>query len=240
MSTAKKTKATHWSTSIRRMGACQDGLVWARKQRSLRAAWHACENPAWLFWYAGRKAKTETDRKRIVLAACACARTALKFVKPGEDRPRKCIETTEAWCAGKATLEEVRVARSDAYAAYAAAAAAADAAAAAYAYAADAADAAAADAAYAAYAADAADAADAAADAAAAAAAAADAADADAAADAADAAAAAAADADAADADAAAAAAAEKARASARAEMCDLIRKAIPMPGAVKRAKRAA
>ncbi len=57
-----------------------------------------------------------------VLAACACARTSLRYVPVGETRPLVAIETAERWARGEATLEEVRVAkRAAAYAANAAA-----------------------------------------------------------------------------------------------------------------------
>ena len=128
--------------------ACSDARKWVKLHKGTsRAMWNDCENGSWMLWIAARLG---VDRKTIVRAACACARESLKYVRPGEDRPRICIETTERWTQGLATIEEVRQAK----------------------YSADAA----ADAAYAAYAADAADAAYAAAYAAAAYAAAADAA----------------------------------------------------------------
>jgi len=150
----------HWARGAR---ACGEALEWLEKQESPRAAWDACERPDWMIWLAARRG---IDRKIIVRIACDCARTVLRFVPEGEDRPRLAIETTERWLVGEATIEEVRSARADA--AYAVAGAAAYAAAVAYAvavaaaYAADAADAAAVAAAYAVDAADA-DAADAAA-----------------------------------------------------------------------------
>ncbi|MCV5968765.1 putative immunity protein, partial [Lactococcus petauri] len=67
-------------------------------------------------------------RETLVLAACECARTALPFTK--DPRVLVCIETTERWCRGEATLAEVRKEMTDAaayadadaaYAAYAAA-----------------------------------------------------------------------------------------------------------------------
>jgi hypothetical protein len=106
-------------------------------------AWENCSNPFWVFWICN---EIKVDRKRIVLATCACARLALKFVKPNEERPRICIEVTERWTRGNATIEEVRKARdaasyTTAAAAYTSYAAAGAAGAAAYAaaYAADAA-----------------------------------------------------------------------------------------------------
>jgi hypothetical protein len=73
-----------------------------------------------MLWIAALLAGPPGDdsRKSIVMAACACARTALEFVPAGELGPLRAIETAEAWCAGRASLNEVR------RAAYAAAAAA--------------------------------------------------------------------------------------------------------------------
>ena len=141
--------------------ACSDAVAWVG-EREMKRAWAECQRGDWMLWIC---AKIGIDRKVVVLAACACARTALKHVEAGETRPLKAIETAEAWCRGEATIEEVRdaaafaanaaafaanaAAYAAAYAAYAAADAAyaaADAAAYAAAYAADAA----ADAAYAA------------------------------------------------------------------------------------------
>jgi hypothetical protein len=92
-------------------------------------------------------------REKVVLAACACAELALKYVPAGEERPKQAIETARKWARGEATLQEVNAANAAAYAdaAYAAASAAYAAANAAYAaYAAYAAASAASDAAYAA------------------------------------------------------------------------------------------
>lgn len=52
------------------------------------------------------------DAKTVILAACDCARTALRNVEPGKDRALKAIESAEAWCAGGATIDDVRKARS--------------------------------------------------------------------------------------------------------------------------------
>ena len=112
--------------------ACPPSLEWL-KSRTLAEAWEQCERGDWLLWLA---AKAGVDRKRLVMAACACARLALVHVPAGEQRPRIAIETAEAWCRGEATIEQVKEARrnaADAAAAYAAADAAYAAAAAAYA-----------------------------------------------------------------------------------------------------------
>jgi hypothetical protein len=154
---------TSLDATLRRLNACIEAIRWAESQPDAETAWRRCPRGDWLLWVAAR---LDIDRKLLVRAACACARTALSHVPAGEERPRIAIETAEAWARGEATLDDVR--RAARYASNAAAAA----------YAATAA----ADAAHAATADDAAHAADAAADAAAAYAAAAAAAYADAAA----------------------------------------------------------
>ena len=111
-------------------GACDEAIEWLRTQTDPEQAWQTCERPDWMIWYAGR---CGIDRKVLVRIACDCARTALRFVPEGEDRPRLAIETTERWLSGEATIEEVRSARQAAYAAYASAYAAYAADAAAYA-----------------------------------------------------------------------------------------------------------
>jgi len=168
---------------VEKHAPCRDGMDWLRTQPDMETAWLECLRGDWMLWLAG---KMKADKGQLVRAACKCARLALRHVPEGERMPKVAIETAEAWCDGRAAVEDVRAAADAADAAAAAAAAAdaaADAAAAAYvavaaadaaAYVAAAAAyvaAAAADAAYAAAAAAAADAAYVAADAAAAAAA---------------------------------------------------------------------
>lgn len=126
--------------------ACPAARKWTNG-KTARQAYRQCPRGDWLLWAAG---KARVDRKLIVRAACACARLALPFVPKGEDRPFRAIETAEAWCDDKVSLEDVKNAASAAYATSAASAAraaraaayAADAAADAAAYAADAANAA--------------------------------------------------------------------------------------------------
>ena len=110
--------------------ACKAARVWA-KNKDLHTVWTTCERGDWLLWLTGKMAGKPrwATRKQVVLAACACAETALKYVPAGEDRPRKAIETARAWVHGEATIAQLRTA---------AAAAAADADAAAYAAAANA------------------------------------------------------------------------------------------------------
>ena len=99
----------------KRRGACSEALTWLSTQPDAAAAWEACERPDWLIWWLKRQ--PATDRKTLVRIACACARTALRFVPEGEERPRVAIETTERWLVGDATIKEVRTAAHAAHAA---------------------------------------------------------------------------------------------------------------------------
>jgi len=77
---------------------------WLSTQRSYARAWHQCERGDWLLRIAAR---IRIEHRSIVRAACDCARTALRYVPEGEDRPRIAIETTEAWCDGDVTIGQV-------------------------------------------------------------------------------------------------------------------------------------
>jgi hypothetical protein len=103
----------HWSDSLP-AGACAEARDWCLTQPSYEAAWEACERGDWLLWLAGR---LDVDRRLLVRAACACVRLALVHVPTGEGRPRRAVETAEAWTRGEASLEEVRDAARAAYAA---------------------------------------------------------------------------------------------------------------------------
>ena len=124
--TAETTDMQSLLAFARDRGACAEARLWLNTQTDPRVAWEMCEQPDWMIWYARRR---NVERKVLVRIACDCARTALRFVPEGEDRPRLAIEAAERWTLGEATIDEVRAA-ADAAAAYAAAdvyAAAADA-----------------------------------------------------------------------------------------------------------------
>jgi len=102
---------TETTSPVRRrlqsIGACDEALEWLA-DRDLSAMWQECERADWLLWLA---ATINIDRRLVVRAACRCAREALPIFedrRPGDGRPRKAIETAEAWCDGRATLDEVR------------------------------------------------------------------------------------------------------------------------------------
>ncbi len=88
-----------------------EAKAWAKKRPWLEA-WETCEDARWML----SAAVTEgVDRRLVVRAACACARTVLDRVPAGEERPRRALETAEAWTRGEATLDQVEQTASAAY-----------------------------------------------------------------------------------------------------------------------------
>jgi len=89
----------------RRTKACDEAINWLGKRNS-DEMWAECEKPDWLLWYAA----ANVSRKELVLAACDCAETALRYVPEGEDRPRLAIETARSWASGDADIQSVKAA----------------------------------------------------------------------------------------------------------------------------------
>jgi len=105
---------------LKALGACREAVKWLSGQVSPSVAWRNCKRGDWMLWLLGQDAPPESpERKRLVLAACDCARLSLKHVPKGELRPLHAIETAEAWARGNATLAQVRAAYDAASAAYA-------------------------------------------------------------------------------------------------------------------------
>ena len=98
------------TTKLERLHPCREALKWAQEQKNQKQAWNDCERGDWMLWLCGKlSGEPESHkRKKLVLASCECARLALKYVKQGEERPIKTIETAEKWANGKATIEQVR------------------------------------------------------------------------------------------------------------------------------------
>ena len=118
---------------LRRRNACLEGIVYAETFETWEDFWAKNDRGDWMLWVLGKLAGPpgSDSRRPLVMAACGCARLALRKVPAGELRPLKAIETAEAWAIGAegVTVEGVRSAASAAYAAADAAAYAADAAA---------------------------------------------------------------------------------------------------------------
>ena len=116
----KTTQDPAWIRDLIALRACQEAVDWCRTQPDADTAWTKCERGDWMLWMAGRGSGKSGGRarRRLTLAACECARVRLPDVPDGEERPRVCIETAEAWARGEGpTLNDVRA---DAYAAAAA------------------------------------------------------------------------------------------------------------------------
>ena len=107
-----------------KIGACSEAVYWVG-DRDIKTAWAECERADWMLWYAEH---TGVDQKLIVLAACACARIALKHVPTGESRPLDAIQAAEKWADDPTEINRA-AAEAAAWAAEAAARAAAGAAA---------------------------------------------------------------------------------------------------------------
>jgi hypothetical protein len=104
---------------LHEMNACLEAVAWAKTQSGPVSAWRSCQRGDWMLWLAGKLYRSTEDRKRLVLAACECARLSLPYVPQGEMRPLRAIETAEKWARGEgATINDVRKAAAAAYAAY--------------------------------------------------------------------------------------------------------------------------
>jgi len=107
----KNTMKPHIAQLLK-LGACEEGVAFAQTQPDMAATWSNCPRGDWLLWLIAKKT-TEADRNNLVLAACSCARHSLPI---DDKRMQGCIEMTEAWTRGKATIEQVRLAHHAAYA----------------------------------------------------------------------------------------------------------------------------
>jgi len=112
-----------FTEKLGKMDACKDAVEWASQYSTLQKAWDKCERGGWMLWLAGIMSGKpgSNKRKKLVLCACECARLSLKYVKKGEGRPLKAIETAEKWANDdNINIQDVQKA-SDAAAAYSAA-----------------------------------------------------------------------------------------------------------------------
>ncbi len=126
----------HWTQKLKKLGACEDMVIWASEQQNLEKAWQNCERGDWMLWLAGKTAgpSGDTRRKKLVLAAVECAELSISYVRARENRPAKALRIARDWAiGGKSTLEDVKSAAYVVSAAASAADASASAAPAAYA-----------------------------------------------------------------------------------------------------------
>ena len=80
--------------SLVNVGACSDAVKWVGN-KSAALAWRTCKRGDWMLWLVVRVC----EQRVAVLCACECARTALRYVPKGEDRPRLAIGAAERWAA---------------------------------------------------------------------------------------------------------------------------------------------
>lgn len=113
--------ATDFKQKLIALGACREAVDWA-EGKSFEGAWNTSPRADWMLWLLGKIDGKASSR--IIFASCACARTALKYIPVGEDRPRLAIETAELFVEGKATIKELESAEEAARAAWVAATAA--------------------------------------------------------------------------------------------------------------------
>ena len=116
-----------WKKNLEKLNPCKDAYEWAISQPSAATAWQSCRRGDWMLWLLGKQCRTAAQRRKLVLAACACARLSLPHVRSGEPRPLRAIETAEDWANRKSgvTLEMVKAASAEYAAADSAASAAA-------------------------------------------------------------------------------------------------------------------
>ena len=82
-------------------GAQNDVVVWAVPfGDDWPRAWASCPRGDWLLAIAARAG---TDPRKIVAAACACARFALEYLPDTEIRPRAAVDAAEGWVDGADT-----------------------------------------------------------------------------------------------------------------------------------------
>jgi len=89
---------------IIKLKACPEAVEWVG-DRDFATAWRECKRADWMLWLAPRlEGQHGITRKGIILAACACAETALQYVPEGEHRPRMAIEAARK-CANDNTTD---------------------------------------------------------------------------------------------------------------------------------------
>jgi hypothetical protein len=101
------------SELLEKHNACSEAIEWAKNYETLSDAWAVCERGDWMLWIAGKEGLC--TRQELVFAACQCARLSLPYTK--DKRVLICIEITEAWTRGEATIDDVKIARKSASAA---------------------------------------------------------------------------------------------------------------------------
>lgn len=96
---------------LTKLNACIGAVEFVETQKTPQDAWENCVRGDWMLWYIGKNSKPESNNHRkLVMAACTCARLSLKYLPKDEKRPLKAIQITEKWAKGdiKITIDDVR------------------------------------------------------------------------------------------------------------------------------------
>lgn len=106
----------HWSRCLINAMACDAGVEWARKQRSARAAWRNCNQPAWLWWAVRKYVYTpmpHSRRKRlhdqIIRCACRFAREGLRYIPQRHARIHETVQLVEELANCKTAVKRNRI-----------------------------------------------------------------------------------------------------------------------------------
>jgi hypothetical protein len=109
--------AQEFGNLLNELNACDTAKDWAIG-KSFAEVWNTCDRGDWLLWLASQMIGKEGwfDHNQIVLAAIECAESCLKYIAKDKSQPKECLDIVRLWIAGKATLDEVKIAASAAYA----------------------------------------------------------------------------------------------------------------------------
>jgi hypothetical protein len=127
---------SHWSDKLPNH-ACEDAVEWCKTQPSVEAAWNNCERGDWMLWLLAQDVKQgDKLHRKVVLAACKCARLAWEWMPDGSKKVIRQLEkrargdnsialgslrAAAAEAAEAAAAAAYTAADADVYAAYAAA-----------------------------------------------------------------------------------------------------------------------
>jgi len=101
---------------LENMNACDPAIEWVGS-RTEAQAWTECPRADWMLWLAAKRIGTWGKHKQIVLAACLCGETSLKYARK-EDLPLiKAAYAAARTCAESPTEENKKAAYAAAYAA---------------------------------------------------------------------------------------------------------------------------
>ena len=86
-----------WHDELYYLGACPEGLQYARPFGSYQGAWQACPNGSWLLWLYARMYVDEvlTERKLIMSTAHACVLQCLPYAM--DSVPADVMSQIAAW-----------------------------------------------------------------------------------------------------------------------------------------------